>query len=588
MGCLGMSGSKRTLAAAALLAVGMLVGCSVPDKKAGGNVSTTPIHRDAAWAAVQSSDGGMRLAYYDAKRQLYLANPEKGTVEMPFHSPNVDRASSGLALAWVGGRAFVGFRDKEPQRDVFVAPFDDPKALVGLGAETVPLSRLKMATRGDKLATIWYGEEEIANGKAFHVYYRELDAKGKPLAPAERLFDGIYPTMSLTPSGRVTAVSWVKQDGKDRIVARSRNGEQAFGPVVPVADIAPITPLIEAINDGERTLAFWHAQYGADLQDFRLEGAFTDDGQQWERFQIKAFDGLDIETGDFAADGQGNIAVVASVVKPQERQTAKKKVVLVVSHDRGKTWSDAMELRQDEVQKEKPYSHARAPKVVFLGVGQLFVAWQDWRSLRSSVQFSYSEDAGRTWKVNDKRLTEKAGDQEGLGLFSKSLFVHGNTVRIVTEHLTSDSLEEKHLRIHTLSRDQLLNWKAVEKVSPPNRERLESRVLAYWKALQARDFQTTYDMMDPYFRARMKFELYKENLGKIEYRDPSLKFSEFAGPIALTVTKMTVEVKPFVVNNRTMKMDPAEREIPTRWLWIDGDWYLEFYQESRDLRFTPF
>ncbi|MFC7459713.1 sialidase family protein [Hydrogenophaga defluvii] len=583
-----MSGSKRTLTAAALLAVSVLAGCSVADKKAGGYVSATPIHRDAAWAAVQSPDGDIRLAYYDAKRQLYLANPEKGTVEMPFHSPNVDRASSGLALAWVGGRAFVGFRDKEPQRDVFVAPFDEPKALVGLGAETIPLSRLKMAPRGDKLASIWYGEEEVPSGKVFHVYYRELDAKGKPLAVAERLFEGIYPTMSLTPSGRVTAVSWVKDNGKDRIIARSKNGDQPFGAEIQVADIAPVTPLLEAINDGERTLAFWHAQYGRDLQDFRLEGAYTDDGAKWERFHLKAFDGLDIETGDFAADGQGNIAVVASVVKPQERQVAKKKVLLAVSHDRGKTWSDAIELRQDEVQKDKPYSHARAPKVAFLGAGQLFVAWQDWRSLRSAVQFSYSEDAGRTWKINDQRLTEKATEQEGLGLFSKSLFAHENTLRIVTEQMTSDAIEEKHLRIHTVTRDQLTNWKPTQSLPPPNRERLEQRVIAYWKALQAREFETTYSMLDPYFRARMKFDVYKENLGKIEYRDPVLKLSEFAGPIALAVTKMTVEVKPFVVNNRTMKMDPAEREIPTRWLWIDGDWYLEFYQESRDLRFTPF
>ena len=40
----------------------------------------------------------------------------------------------------------------------------------------------------------------------------------------------------------------------------------------------------------------------------------------------------------------------------------------------------------------------------------------------------------------------------------------------------------------------------------------------------------------------------KQDLGKIEYRDPSLKLKTSYGPLALAVTKMTVEVKPVTIN----------------------------------------
>ena len=67
-----------------------------------------------------------------------------------------------------------------------------------------------------------------------------------------------------------------------------------------------------------------------------------------------------------------------------------------------------------------------------------------------------------------------------------------------------------------------------------------------------------------------------------------LKFKDSYGPLAMAVTNMTVEVKPITINNKTFKMDPAERDIPTRWLWIDGAWYMEYYQESKEVKYVPF
>ncbi len=547
---------------------------------------------DAAWAAAQGSQGHLKIAHYDDKRHLHIVDVEKGVGNKPFHPDDTKRASSGVDLIWSGDSAFVAFRDKEPQRDVFVGNGDKPDALVGVAGDSVPLARVKLMPSGNGFAAIWYGEKNLSR-KQYNVYYRDLDAQGKPQGDVQELFEGIYPVAAITPGGRTTALTWYKKNDVNHISARSKKDADAFGEEVQVATVAPLTPLFEAISSGERTLAFWHSQYGINMDEFRLEGAYSDDGMKWERFHIKGLDGMDIESADFAADGQGNVAAVVAAVPHAEfvAKIGKMQAYVVLSHDNGATWSDPVALRQDPLQKDKTkvYSHSKAPKVAFTGPGKLLVVWQDWRDLRSAVHLSYSEDAGKTWLVNDQRLSDHGVVQEGLALFSRSLFVNDGTAKLVVERYTDDSLKEKRLEVRTLKREDLVNWKVRQAKHPqPDPDKLEKRVLEYWTAMQARDFEKSYAMLDPYFRSRVRFDIYKQDLGKIEYREPSVKFKTSYGPLALAVTKMTVEVKPVTINNKTFKLDPTEKEIPTRWMWMDGNWYMEYYSEQKGVKYTPF
>lgn len=553
---------------------------------------TAAMPADASWAAAQDKNGRLKIAHYDDKRYLHIVDPVKGTAAQPFHPEGNTRASSGIDIAWLGDEAFVAFRDKEPKRDVFIGNIAKPDTLAGVAGDSVPLSRVKLLPSGNGLAAIWYGEKNLGQ-KKYHVNYRQLDAKGQPQGEVQELFEGIYPVASVTPGGRTTALSWHKKDGADVIVARSKTDTQPFGDEVVVAKSGPLTPLFEAISAGERTLAFWHAQYGVNLDEFRLEGAYSDDGIKWEKFHLKGLDGMDIESADFAADGQGNVAAVVAAIPSAEfkAKIGKMRAFILLSHDNGVTWSAPTELRQDPLQKtsDKVFSHSRAPKVVFTGPGKLLVAWQDWRDLRSAVHISYSEDGGKSWMINDQRFSEHGPLLEGLALFSKSLFAHDGTVQMVVERYVGDGMSEKRLEVRTLKRDDLVNWKPRQpKHGQPDVAQLEQRVMDYWAALQARDFEKSYSLLDPYFRGKVRFDIYKENLGKIEYRNPVLKFKDSYGPLAMAVTNMTVEVKPITINNKTFKMDPAERDIPTRWLWVDGAWYMEYYQESKEVKYAPF
>ena len=580
--------SKCVLALSSAVA---LVGCAAPPRS-DAPVSSGTMPADAVWRVAQAPDGRMRLAYYDAQRHLHIQDPlQRGPSVRPFHPANSQRASSGLDLAWQSGEVFVAFRDKEPQRDWFVGPVDRPQALQGVAGDSVPLARARLFPSDTGLSVLWYGEKHI-NKNQYHIFYRDLGTDGVPRGEVVEVFQGIYPVAAVTPSGRLTAVTWYRDGKVDVIAARTRDPVTGqFGPEVRVAEVAPLTPLFDAISSGDRIWAFWHAQYGERLDKFRLEGAFSDDGLRWQRFHLAGLDGMDIESADFATDGQGNVAAVVAAIPHAEyvAKTGKMRVYVVTSHDGGSTWSAPREMRQDPLQKDKAYSHARVPKAVFLGPGKLLVAWQDWRGLRSAIHVSYSEDGGKTWQIDDVRLTQSSREHEGFALQGKALFPYQGGVRIAYERFEDDAREDKRVIIRTVAVNDLRQADVqANTTGQPDRVRLKQRVLEYWRAMQARDYEKSYAMLDPYFRAKVRFDIYKENLGKIEYRDPELMREEFYGPLALAVTKATVEVKPYTVNRKTFKLDPVEREIPTRWMWIDGDWYMEYRSDALDVNYAPF
>lgn len=539
-----------------------------------------------------AANGKLALAFYDDKRRVNLFDASSNRSKTPFHPDGTTRASSSLAVGWVGDQSYVAFRDKEPDRDVFVGSFATGM-LTGLGSETVALARMKMIDRGNSLGVLWYGEPNLAEKKAYDIFYRELNADGVPQGKPEALFDGIYPVATHNAAAnRLAAFTWLQPDGKHEIHARIKQGDQPWGSARKVADAAPLTPLFDAVSAGQRSWAFWHGQYGENRELFQVKGVFTDDGNNWTPFHVKALDGWDIESASFAADGQGNVAMVAAVVAPGEHRTGKFRVKLVLSHDGGVTWSDAVNIRQDPLQIEgKSYSHARAPKAAFLAPGKLFVGWQDWRTLRSAVHYSYSEDGGKSWLVNDARLSPVAASHERFGILEHSLFAHDGKLTMVVESLPDDSMKEKNLIIRQYTSEDLLRTGQVAKakaVAQPSEARLKERVTQYWAAMGARDFETTYAMMEPYFRNAVRFEIYKDKLGRIEYTKPTIKFTQVHGPIGLAVSNLTVEVKPIVIQRKTLKLDPQEREIPTRWLWMDGDWYVEFKSEATEVTYTPF
>lgn len=574
-----------------LLAVSVLMaGCATTSADSSKPVVQTPVvGHEAAWTGLLKADGGSLIAYYDDVRRLHVLDTLTRQTVAPHHPQGTDRASSGIAAAILGDEVLVAFRDKDPARDLYVGGIKPNSELNGMGSETVPLARFDMKPLADRVAMIWYGEQGIPGVGTYQIYYREVDQTGKPLVPTLMLFEGIYPVMSVTPSGKVVAFTWEQKAGVDRILVRSKPSGGVFSDVTKVALTAPVTPFFRSVVSGERVFIFWHAQYGVLKNDFKLKGAYSDDGVKWHEFALPTFDGLDIETADIAADGTGALAFVAAAVDAGDHKEGKFRSYLVVSHDNGATWSDKSELRVDPLQAERPYSHTRRPRVTYLGPKRLLVAWEDWRSLRSSIHLSLSEDNGASWKVRDALLPMPAAARhERFQLTGDALFADVGALAIATEAYGTDAVDGKQIQVRRFTEVQLLAAAAEPAPVAPDLARLKPRVLAYWKAMAEKRYEESYRILDPYYRGKVDFKAYTEELGRLEYSDPEVDVVDSVGPIALVVSKLTVEVKPFVINRRTMKLDPARRDIPNRWLWMDGEWYLQYSQDGRGDPYTKY
>lgn len=575
-----------------LLGVSLLVsGCATGVGGVAKPVAqTAAVGQEASWAGLLRANGAGVIAYYDDVRRLHVLDTHTQQTVTPYHPAGTDRASSGIAAVEVGGEVLVAFRDKDPARDLYVGPVRANAQLHGMSEESVPLSRFEMKPLSkDRVAMLWYGEAAIPGVGTYQIYYREVDQTGKPLTPTTMLFEGIYPVMGVTPAGKVTAFTWEQKNGVDRILARSKQQDGTFSAVTEVAKTAPVTPFFRALVAGERTYVFWHGQYGSNKDEFKLKGAYSDDGAVWHAFAIPSFDGLDIETADLAADGTGSLALVASVVPPGEHKEGKFRSYVAVSNDGGATWSDKSELRTDPLQLKQPYSHTRRPRVAYLGPKRLLVAWEDWRSLRSSIHVSLSDNNGASWKVRDALLPLPPNARhERFQLTGEALFADAGALTLATEAYESDTVNEKRIQVRRFTEAQLLAAAAEPPSVKPDLSQLTGRVEAYWKAMGSKNYAESYKILDPYYRGRVDYKAYTEELGRLEYAEPDVKVVDSYGPIALVVSNVLVEVKPFTINRRTMKLDPVRRDIPNRWLWMDGEWYLQYSQDGRGDPYTKF
>lgn len=578
----------------ALVVLGSLSGCAQLTVQKDNSIilGSMRIPAAAEWSAGVSRAGNAYLAYYDEKKVINLYDEKIDKVRRAEEKTMVDRVSSGVAVLGVGDDAYFAFRGKMPERDLYLSSFAEGNAAVGLGSDTMALPNMKLHSNGgDIVNAIWVGEAVQKDGKNNHIYYRQFSiANGKASGEAVPLFPGIYPVMAEMNDGKYLAFSWIN-DGrvKGRIVARAIKGNGELEEVQEIAKVGEITPIFGAVTAGEDVVAYWHHNDNADVASYKFEGVYYKKNGAKQAFVIPGLDGYDMSAASVAADGLGNIAVVVSAIRPDQKSSSKYNLLMFKSHDGGKTWSDGYALRRDSVLLEKNYAYAKAPKAKFLDNGKLLVAWQDWRYLRSAIFYSYSEDAGRTWQVEDSWLMGGGRDNVGLDADRESVFQEGDKhIRIFVEEFNGDALDSKRINIVKYSLEGLKKYKANPSVSKPTIDLLEARAKAYWGAMVDKDAERLYTMIDPYFRARVPLKAYKESLSQIEYDSVETKLVQGLGPVGLVVTKMNVEMKPTQIGGREVKIDKKEVEVPTRWMWIDDNWYLEYILESKNWRYAPY
>jgi hypothetical protein len=441
----------------------------------------------------------------------------------------------------------------------------------------------------------------------------------------EQVLPGIYPTWASSPDGTIMVASWTFGDDPAGIAVRFRDPETGeFGPRRVVAQDVEITPLIRAFRSADRWFVLWHALHRDDpARPFSLHLAYTDDeGETWMQQDIEALRGYDFASADIATDDDGRILVAVDALdRSGNQRSAKMGVWLIRSLDRGSSWS-VQNLRAGEPMRA---FHARNPSVA-LGPGkdQALVIWEDWQTIRPRLFGSLTEDNGESWRVAHQLLPNQPDGNLLLRFSVSSVYLSDGRYQVIAERYP-DSFREKHLVQFGFTPADLLAAEpsgtptspapagnspaggssteeatsqdagadpggALDKAEEVRVEALRERVLNFWQAMEAGDFRSAYHFYDPFFRALNSEERFTALTGKITYADYETNDITLTGALAQVNGTVRANVIPFRAPTTGELIEQDERWVPIRdpWLWIDGQWYREFYSEGKDLKYTRY
>jgi hypothetical protein len=119
---------------------------------------------------------------------------------------------------------------------------------------------------------------------------------------------------------------------------------------------------------------------------------------------------------------------------------------------------------------------------------------------------------------------------------------------------------------------------------------LRKRIDAFWNALVAAEHDVAYTFYDPFYRAHNSWLLYRSNVGRIKYDGYQIQDIRIDGPVAKVKLTTSAIVPPFRAPSTGEMISIPQRDVPLTdtWLWIDDNWYREYYSESQNLKYTRY
>lgn len=572
---MSISQVNRASMGAIMAVAALLAGCPSQEPGGRGAVWKEGIPSFASWAAVPFGDG-FAVAYYDQDKQVQVETP----AGLIFDSRKEYPAGhlSGIALAAQGDRLWWAFRPKEPVREIAIRSSDGRK--LSIDATGLPLPRITLlpGNSGD-LTVFWAGETDLAGAvKEPSIGRAVFDAGGK-LADIGDALPGELPAITRLEDGRALLVTNHGYADGGKVSARLEGAEPTVAEVA--SGVLPVQPT-GGFAAGKRMFAYWTNNSQGKEGNHPLEMAYSDDGRDWQRST------LDWNPKDYpfqvsaAGDGRGNLIMSVLTGIPSASGGQANRVKLFHSGDGGEHWQGPFDARA------KPYDYAKeeAAVVRFLSNGQFLVLWTDWRYARPTLRYSLFQPGSPEPVLKDAPFAPQIGAVAELPIRSpeQSVFETGGQVKVVAER-PADSTKTKSLV--AVTRELARLGMPPMEPSAPNALRLEARVNALGKAMVEKRYADAYKFYDPFYRASVSLKNFLETQGRIQYKTYRfLEKSEIQGIAANAKVKIVASVPAFTTGKARFEAAEKEMESVGRWLWIDGEWYYEFYSQAMEKRYT--
>jgi hypothetical protein len=298
--------------------------------------------------------------------------------------------------------------------------------------------------------------------------------------------------------------------------------------------------------------------------EYSLQVATGEQGR-WRSVTIEATKGLDVAGTDEYAWPDGRLMIVFS---GEQKGRFKQQVYAAVSKDGGASW-------KVERIDGKSFGNTRSwlPRLAVSGE-QVAVVWEDFRQIRAGARMRLSLDRGDTWLPNPLLVSDSNHYvlRPAVSTRDTEIYLAWNQFR-TDERSAADNIFRK------------LTWsEAIEQAnrnestaSLEQKEKLlRETVERYWDGMVAGDLRVSYDLHDPFYRARMPYDAYALQRGKIVYHRYKIENIEVIGNEAKVKSTVNYEIPRLHVLGRAESVPPRDFPIEDTWLFIDRGWYRKY------------
>jgi hypothetical protein len=134
-----------------------------------------------------------------------------------------------------------------------------------------------------------------------------------------------------------------------------------------------------------------------------------------------------------------------------------------------------------------------------------------------------------------------------------------------------------------------LNTKQSPSADRSGEAHLRERVNQYWEAMKEQDWTTSYAINDPFFRSNVPYDTYQSSRGVVRHLDHEvLEITQPSYNVAKVRLRFTAEVPKITIHGKPFSQPPQSRETTETWLFIDNEWYREYYDQLHGVRFTRY
>lgn len=557
-----------------------LAGCASlrQDAREPALVDAMPIEAD--WAVRSTAGGDVAIAYYDDDHSVKVRTPKGVIFDSKAEYPA--GSLSGLTLAAQGERLWWAFRPKEPVREIAIRSNDGLK--LSIDAATLPLPRIALVPGDDRgLTVFWAGEKALDKAtKESSIGRAVFDPAGKQIQIADAL-PGELPNVTRLEGGKTLLVTNHAYNAGGKVSAWI-GGEDGKAAVTEVASgVASVQPTGSFVS-GKRMFAYWVNESGREQGDNQLQLAYSDDGRDWKTSSLEWDRKGYPNQLSVAGDGAGNLVMAAMTGMLQGDGKRVNRVKLYHSRDGGASWQGPFDARASAYD----YAKEEAVAVTYLSSGKFLVAWTDWRFARPTLRYSLFRPGELEPLVQDAPFARTVDSVARLPLKSpeQGVFEDDGRIRIAAER-PDDAFLSKSVVL--MSADVADLEKRAAEPPAPDAERLAQRVNALGKAMVEKRYADAYEFFDPFYRARVPVNKFLETQGRIEYKAYEfMERSDIQGIAANAKVRIVASVPAF--SSGKARFEAAEKEVESvgRWLWIDGEWYREYFSQALETRYTQF